>query len=95
MTPQEHAWLYNTAQITYALADLWQEVDVVNAETGVHYVLDLRPYWAKVAGAGLSPADVAVVAAAAGKGASDAVAGLSFDVKLAGTAQQPDGTAGA
>jgi len=93
MTPQEHAWLYNTAQIIYALAALWLEVDVVNAETGKHYMLDLRPYWEKVAGAELTPADVAAVAEAAGKGAAagatGAVAGLSFDLKLDGTAHQP------
>jgi len=89
MTPAEHYWLYNTAQITYAFAAVWQEVDVVNADTGQHYMLDLRPYWAKVSGASLTPGDVAIVAAAAGKGAADGVAGLSFDLRLAGTAQQP------
>lgn len=93
MTPQEHNWLYNLAQIQYAFAALWDEVDVVNADTGVHRTLDLRPYWQKVAGAGLTPADIAVVAAAAGKGAAegaaDAVDDLSFDVELSGTAKQP------
>jgi hypothetical protein len=90
MTPVEHNWLYNMAQITYAFADLWDEVDVVNSETGVHYKLDLRPYWAKVSGASLTSGDVAVIAAAAGKGAADAVAELSFDLKLDGTARQPN-----
>lgn len=93
MTAEERAWLYNTAQIVYAMAALWQEVDVINAATGEHYKLDLRPYWAKVGGATLTPADLAAVAAAAGKGAAEgagaAVAGLAFDVKLAGTAHQP------
>jgi len=94
MTQEEHIWLYNMAQLTYAMAALWDEVSLqwaftdANHTIGQAYTFDLRPYWARVGGVALTPADVAVVAAAAGKGAADAVAGLSFDLKLEGTAEQ-------
>lgn len=94
MTPVEHNWLYNTAQIIYYLSQGADGCDVVNSETGAHYTLSFQQFWDKVGGAELGAEAIAAVAKAAAEGAntgaSEAVAGLHLDVKLEGTA----GTAG-
>lgn len=90
MTPVEHNWLYNTAQIIYYLSQGADGCDVVNSETGAHYTLSFQEFWDKVGGAELGAEAIAAVAKAAAEGANTgatvAVEGLRLDVKLEGTA---------